>query len=269
MFNNENFHNFRYETDLDSGFCVDRSHEIEEQIRAEMKAKNASSNYVNAFDESIHNYENTVFNQNQDDLDEIQTVHSEGVRSEAPPLPAKPQHMNQMNQNVNQMVQLGQHMNNQMSQDVNEMVQINQHADQIGANVNQMNSESSSEMYSLGDISEADERVKKFFGLLPKHQQMEIKTVRMVKRDSKERAVIRNQDLNPSNVPIPPRGNYQNVHDFLTGYHQQVTEESVNYNLKASTLPKSTDKEVLPHARSTISLAQYYHNKGKVRTSLQ
>jgi hypothetical protein len=42
----------------------------------------------------------------------------------------------------------------------------------------------------------------------------------------------------------------------------------VNYNLKASTLPKASDKEVvlaLPAAtRSTISLAQYYHNKGKV-----
>ena len=45
-------------------------------------------------------------------------------------------------------------------------------------------------------------------------------------------------------------------------------EESVNYNLKASTLPKASEKEgvlALPAAaRSTISLAQYYHNKGKV-----
>ncbi len=47
---------------------------------------------------------------------------------------------------------------------------------------------SSSEMYSLGDISEADERVKKFYGLIPKSGPMEIKTVRMVKRDSKERS---------------------------------------------------------------------------------
>ena len=46
---------------------------------------------------------------------------------------------------------------------------------------------SSSEMYSLGDISEADERVKKFYGLIPKNGPMEIKTVRMVKRESKER----------------------------------------------------------------------------------
>ena len=55
-------------------------------------------------------------------------------------------------------------------------------------------SSTSSEMFSLGDISEADERVKKFYGLLPKQQQQnfEVKTVRMVKRDSKERS--RSQD---------------------------------------------------------------------------
>lgn len=128
---------------------------------------------------------------------------------------------------------------------------------------------SSSEMYSLGDISEADERVKKFYGLIPKNGPMEIKTVRMVKRDSKERSVSRNQTEQP--VPIPPRGNYQNVHDFLNAFHHQQQQsnanESVNYNLKASTLPKASDKEAvlaLPAAtRSTISLAQYYHNKGK------
>lgn len=202
-----------YETDIDSGICIDRSAETEAQIKAEIKAKQAGSNYINAFDEEIHNYENTF----DPDLDEVQTVHSEGVRSEAPPLPAKPAEL----------------------QDY--------------------------EMYSLGDISEADERVKKFYGLIPKNQQMtEIKTVRMVKRDSKERSVSRNQE------PIPPRGNYQNVHDFLNGWNQagqqgyQGQDESVNYNLKANTLPKATDKENLIQVRSTISLAQYYHNKGKV-----
>ena len=223
-----------YETDLDSGFCVDRSNEIEEQIKAEIKAKNAGSTYVNTFEEELHSYENTLFNPNEDELDEIQTVHSEGVRSEAPPLPAK--------------------------------MPVRTPNNQANSAQPEQGLSSSSEMYSLGDISEADERVKKFFGLLPKQQQMEIKTVRMVKRDSKERSVSRNQDPIPSSstAPIPPRGNYQNVHDFLNGFHQQATEESVNYNLKASTLPKAPDKEVLPHARSTISLAQYYHNKGKV-----
>ena len=81
------------------------------------------------------------------------------------------------------------------------------------------------------------------------------------------RSVSRNQTEQA--VPIPPRGNYQNVHDFLNAFHQQSkAEESVNYNLKASTLPKASEKEgvlALPQAtRSTISLAQYYHNKGKV-----
>ena len=87
------------------------------------------------------------------------------------------------------------------------------------------------------------------------------------------RSVSRNQTEQA--VPIPPRGNYQNVHDFLNAFHQHQqqqqqskVEESVNYNLKASTLPKASEKEgvlALPQAtRSTISLAQYYHNKGKV-----
>jgi len=39
--------------------------------------------------------------------------------------------------------------------------------------------------------------------------------------------------------------------------------------LKANTLPKATDKEILSQSRSsTISLAQYYHNKGKEEKSV-
>ena len=211
------------ETDLDSGICIDKSHDAEAQIKAELKAKNAGSTYVNAYEEELHNYENTNFNfqaGNQDEEDEIQTVHSEGIRSEAPPLPSKP---------------------SSASADSEE-----------------------AEMYSLGELSEADERVKKYFGLLPKQQINEIKTVRMVKRDSKERSVSRGAQ----DPMVPPRGNYQNVHDFLTDAYAQNEEESVNYNLKANTLPKATDKESIVNAsnnqsRSTISLAQYYHNKGK------
>ena len=90
---------------------------------------------------------------NTDD-DEIQTVHSEGIRSDVAPPPLPP-----------------------VRKESNS------------------SSSTSSEMFSLGDISEADERVKKFYGLLPKQQQQqnfEVKTVRMVKRDSKERS--RSQD---------------------------------------------------------------------------
>ena len=51
-------------------------------------------------------------------------------------------------------------------------------------------------------------------------------------------------------------------------FHLKNIYFQVNYNLKASTLPKASEKEAvlaLPAAtRSTISLAQYYHNKGKV-----
>lgn len=219
------------ETDLDSGICIDKSHDVEAQIKAELKAKNAGSTYVNAYEEELHNYENTNFNfqaqaEVDNEEDEIQTVHSEGIRSEAPPLPSKPAEAE--------------------------------------------SSEAEAEMYSLGELSEADERVKKYFGLLPKQQITEIKTVRMVKRDSKERSVSRGAQDPPT--PLPPRGNYQNVHDFLTDAYAQNEEESVNYNLKANTLPKATDKEVIvpsaignttTQSRSSISLAQYYHNKGK------
>ena len=212
------------ETDLDSGICIDKSHDVEAQIKAELKAKNAGSTYVNAYEEELHNYENTNFNfqAENNEEDEIQTVHSEGIRSEAPPLPSKPTEAE--------------------------------------------SSEAEAEMYSLGELSEADERVKKYFGLLPKQQMTEIKTVRMVKRDSKERSVSRGAQDPPT--PLPPRGNYQNVHDFLTDAYAQNEEESVNYNLKANTLPKATDKEVIvpstpTQSRSSISLAQYYHNKGK------
>ena len=219
------------ETDLDSGICIDKSHDVEAQIKAELKAKNAGSTYVNAYEEELHNYENTNFTfqaqaEVDNEEDEIQTVHSEGIRSEAPPLPSKPAEAE--------------------------------------------SSEAEAEMYSLGELSEADERVKKYFGLLPKQQITEIKTVRMVKRDSKERSVSRGAQDPPT--PLPPRGNYQNVHDFLTDAYAQNEEESVNYNLKANTLPKATDKEVIvpsaignttTQSRSSISLAQYYHNKGK------
>ena len=226
------------QTDIDSGISFDRSHETEAQLKMEFKSKSSGSTYVNAYHEdSDHNYENTKYD---DEADEVQTVHSEGVRSEAPPIPPK--------------------TNNAAAEDI---------------------SSSSSEMYSLGDISEADERVKKFYGLIPKNQIQactEIKTVRMVKRDSKERSVSRQEQ---QMMPIPPRGNYQNVHDFLNAFHQQQsTEESLSYNLKANTLPKATDKENIlpanvtaapaqvPQSRSAISLAQYYHNKGKEEKSV-
>jgi len=189
--------------------------------------KNAGSTYVNAYEEDIHNYENT--NPNDDDDDEVQTVHSEGViRSEVPPPLPPPR------------------------KDSN-------------------SSMSSSEMFSLGDISEADERVKKFYGLLPKQQPppptAEVKTVRMVKRDSKERSRSQESPV----APIPPRGNYQNVHDFLNACHEQEpSEESVNYNLKANTLPRTVDsvpKESPPSRSSTMRLYDYMGKKKEERSN--
>ena len=78
--------------------------------------------------------------------------------------------------------------------------------------------------YTLGDINDADDRVKKFYGIIPKDKVSEIKTVRMVKRDSKERNISKTNgadggEYEDSNSPPPPpplpRGNYQNMHDFF------------------------------------------------------
>ena len=70
-------------------------------------------------------------------------------------------------------------------------------------------------------------------------------------------------------APIPPRGNYQNVHDFLNAYHQAPSEESVNYNLKASTLPRSVEslpKESPPSRSSTM---RFYDYMGKKRVIIE
>jgi hypothetical protein len=140
--------------------------------------------YVNDMKMQNNNYENLAGGNDPYGLEEIdvQTVHSEGVASNPPPLEKR--------------------FNN------------------------------SSGDTTLGDISQADDRVKKFYGIIPKQQQneeenrvntveaSEIKTVRMVKRDSKERNFNGNRSGGPedSHIPPPPplpRGNYHNLHDFL------------------------------------------------------
>ena len=82
---------------------------------------------------------------------------------------------------------------------------------------------------TLGDISEADERVKKFYGIIPKDINKEVKTVRMVKRDSKERTVgsvsagSRNSSSISSNEEdsdmmsgaSQTRASHGNIHDFF------------------------------------------------------
>merc|ERR1719150_634736 len=92
--------------------------------------------------------------------DDVQTVHSEGIRSEMestipPPLHKRPHNQTHPTQEEDEM-----------TKDIeNEICTL-----------------------TLGDISEADDRVKKFYGIIPKDNNKEIKTVRMVKRDSKERS---------------------------------------------------------------------------------
>ena len=86
---------------------MDRSSELEAQIKAELKAKNAGSTYINAYEEDIHNYENTKYNITETDDDEIQTVHSEGIRSEAPPLPPIRKESNSSTSSSSEMFSLG------------------------------------------------------------------------------------------------------------------------------------------------------------------
>ncbi len=51
-----------------------------------------------------------------------------------------------------------------------------------------------------------DDRVKKFFGILPREKAAEIKTVRMVKRDSKERSVSKSPTKVDKDGKIVDRG---------------------------------------------------------------
>jgi len=199
-----------YETDIDNNFTKDWGPETEEQIKKESRVATKTQDdipmYVNTYEEEKHNYENyenyeqfkaqVAKNPYEDD---VQTIHSEGVRSEmeGPPLPARP------------------HKHNNSDDEV---------------------------IIGLGDIGEADERVQRFYGIIPKEKPSEIKTVRMVKRDNKERSSkVRkgNGDEDSESIdlsvdeeeqppPPLPRGNYQNLHNFLSNqpYETYTTESS-------------------------------------------
>ena len=237
-----------YETDIDNNFTKDRGPETEEQIKKEnkniFKSGGTATTYINTYEEERHNYENFDTYENfKNNLaknpyeDDVQTIHSEGVRSEmeGPPLPERP---NQFN------------------------------SDQI--------------ILGMGDISEADERVQRFYGILPKEKPLEIKTVRMVKRDNKERSsktkrgnseddsesVELSVDEEEQPPPPLPRGNYQNLHNFLsnkpyegftTNYtsqngidNQQNTNNNNNNNnvsspnIQSQSLPKQRNVEQRP-----------------------
>merc|ERR1712079_121079 len=202
-----------YETDIDNNFTKDWGPETDEQIKKESKVTTKSSDeiptYVNTYEEEKHSYENfenyehfkaqVAKNPYEDD---VQTVHSEGVRSEleGPPLPARPHKYNNSDDEV---------------------------------------------IIGLGDIGEADERVQRFYGIIPKEKPSEIKTVRMVKRDNKERSskvkrgngeedsesIDLSVDEEEQPPPPLPRGNYQNLHNFLSNQpYETYNTESQNNN---------------------------------------
>ena len=162
---------------------TDRANEFEQQLIMETRAANSNKPdvYINAYESSAlqHDYANLNHNNisinenrnvgdpqpsNESQLvtnpyeDDVQTVHSEGIRSEMeavilPPLHKRPHQQNQ------------QEFEEEITNDIENEIST----------------------LTLGDISEADDRVKKFYGIIPKDNNKEIKTVRMVKRDSKER----------------------------------------------------------------------------------
>jgi len=117
------------ETDLDSMVSIDRAGEVAEQLKKESGlkksgAKGSQNLYVNTFEEEEHRYEN--FEAANPYEDDVQTVHSEGVRSEfdPPPLPTSKRPTNG-----------------------------------VGGNDADDGDESPTTL-TLGDISEADDRVK-------------------------------------------------------------------------------------------------------------
>jgi len=116
---------------------------------------------VNTFqsEDDEHNYENYAAQAARNPYeDDVQTVHSEGVRSEyePPPIPDRSQ-------------------NGRSGATVAEKEE------------EEYEEEGEGEVMGLGELGEADERVQRYYGIIPKEKVVEIKTVRMVKRDHKER----------------------------------------------------------------------------------
>jgi hypothetical protein len=116
---------------------------------------------VNTFqsEDDEHNYENYAAQAARNPYeDDVQTVHSEGVRSEyePPPIPDR-SHNGRSGATVAEKEE-----------------EEDQYEEEEG-------------VVGLGELGEADERVQRYYGIIPKEKVVEIKTVRMVKRDHKER----------------------------------------------------------------------------------
>ena len=239
-----------YETDIDNNFTKDRGPETEEQIKKEnkniFKSNGTTTTYINTYEQQRHNYENFDTYENfKNNLaknpyeDDVQTIHSEGVRSEleGPPLPERPQRL---------------------------------HGEDT--------------ILGLGDIGEADEKVQRFYGILPKEKPIEIKTVRMVKRDNKENKERSSKtkrgnseddsesvdlSLDDEEQPPPPlpRGNYQNLHNFLsnkpyegftTNYNSQNGNDNqkVQHNHQHQYLAESQPKQRNVEQRPVFKLGE-------------
>ena len=128
----------------------------------------------------------------------------------------------------------------------------------------------------LGELSEADERVQRYYGIIPRERNVEIKTVRMVKRDNKERGGggggksgrrgdddTESVELNEMDeesaaaeeeAPAPlPRGNYSNLHTFLSNQPYEANSSSRT----AGDLNGSVENELNRNAGGAMARPQF------------
>ena len=178
------------------------------------------------------NYENFQIGLNNHPYDDdVQTVHSDGIRSDHEQMPTT--------------VKFQQDFESEIAHESEQDVEVEEEEEDY--------------VVGLGELSEADERVQRFYGIIPKEKPSEIKTVRMVKRDNKERlssrgkkgeddtesidlddgdvmngttaALQSNNDAPPNTLP---RGNYQNIHSFLSSQSSSSSRADSGYSTQAS-----------------------------------
>nr|CAD7590304.1 unnamed protein product [Timema genevievae] len=116
------------------------------------------------------------------------------------------------------------------------------------------------------DISEADDRMKRFYGIIPREKQQEIKTVRIVKRESERRQRDRDRS---GNIGIPiTNGNVtgggkrimisEDTGEIITSPHHE--KSSLGRVLEEDTHQHETDLLTLQYPEDDPVLAQFHRS---------
>nr|CAD7425491.1 unnamed protein product [Timema monikensis] len=116
------------------------------------------------------------------------------------------------------------------------------------------------------DISEADDRMKRFYGIIPREKQQEIKTVRIVKRESERRQRDRDRS---GNIGIPiTNGNVtgggkrimisEDTGEIITSPHHE--KSSLGRVLEEDTHHHETDMLTLQYPEDDPVLAQFHRS---------